>query len=239
MYNILLVEDDKDIQEVNKYILEEQGSYRVNLAMNLAQARVSIAKLPLDIIILDIMLPDGSGLDFMTELRYCGNETPILLLTALSTPRDKVEGLRLGGNDYITKPYDFDEFLMRIEVILRNKQQEKERLQQAVTAAKCSQEMLTFGKLILNNTARSASLNGEPLGLTKKQVGLLLLLAKHINKTLTYDSLYETIWEQPLIGNNQALRSAVSEIRNKLAGSGYCITSERGIGYRFERGEYR
>jgi len=211
----------------------------VSLAMDLAGARMAMAKSLFDIIILDIMLPDGGGLDFMTELRDCGNETPILLLTALSTPKDRVEGLRLGGNDYLAKPYDYDEFLIRIEVILRNKRQEQERLRLAVSAAERSQEIVTLGKLILNNIARSASLNGQPLGLTQKQVGLLLLLAKHRNETLSYAHLYETIWEQPFINDSQALRSAISEIRSKLIGSGYCISSERGIGYRFEQGEYR
>ncbi|MCL2579578.1 MAG: response regulator transcription factor [Oscillospiraceae bacterium] len=233
MYNILLIEDDADIQDANKYILTERG-YNVAVAMDLSQAREQIALLLPDIIVLDIMLPDGSGLDFMTELRDGGCEMPILLLTALGTPRDKVEGLRLGANDYLAKPYDYDEFLMRIEVMLRGKQREEERVRMAVEAAERSQEVLTFGSLALNNTARSAAIDGNVLGLSQKQVGLLLLLARHKNETLTYDSLYETIWEQPLVGNSHALRSAISEIRIQLAGSGCSITSVRGKGYRFE-----
>jgi len=238
MYKILLVEDEKDIQEINKYMLSERG-YNVSLAMNLAEARQGITKFAPDLIVLDIMLPDGSGLDLMEELREHGNSIPILLLTALSTPKDKVEGLRRGGNDYLAKPYDYDEFVMRIEVILRSKQQEDERVRLAVEAAHTAQEILTFGGLTLNSIARNAFVNDKLLELSQKQVGLLLLLARHINENLTYDYLYETIWGQPLAGSGQALRSAISEIRNQLAGSGYSISSERGVGYRFEQGEYR
>jgi DNA-binding response OmpR family regulator len=236
MYNILLVEDEIEIQEVNKYMLGERG-YNVKLAMNLAEARQGIADFSPDMIVLDIMLPDGSGLDFLEELRLQGNGIPILLLTALSTPKDKVEGLRRGGNDYLAKPYDYDEFAMRIEVMLRSKQQEDERVRIAVKTAE--QEILIFGGLTLNNFTRNAYLNGKLLELSKKQVGLLLLLARHKNETLTYSYLYETIWGQPFEGKGQALRSAVSEIRRRLAGCGHSITSERGVGYRFEQGEYR
>jgi len=238
MNKILLVEDDKDIQKINKYMLDEQG-YNVSLAMNLAEARKGITDFAPDLIVLDIMLPDGSGLDFMEELRLQGNSIPILLLTALGTPKDKVDGLRRGGNDYLAKPYDYDEFVMRIEVILRSKQQEDERVRIAVKAARTAQEILTFGGLTLNSIARNAYVNDKLLELSQKQVGLLLLLARHINENLTYGYLYETIWGKPLTGSGQALRSAISEIRNQLTGSGYNISSERGIGYRFERGEHR
>ncbi|MCL2203350.1 MAG: response regulator transcription factor [Defluviitaleaceae bacterium] len=238
MNKILLVEDDKDIQEINKYMLDERG-YNVSLAMNLTEARQCITQFAPDLIVLDIMLPDGSGLDFMEELRKHGNSIPILLLTALSTPKDKVEGLRRGGNDYLAKPYDYDEFVMRIEVMLRSKQQENERVRLAVEAAEQNKEVLTFGGLTLNNTARNAYVNGKLLNLTQMQVGLLLLLARHKNETLTYAYLYETIWGQPLVDDSQALRSAIAKIRNEIAGCGYSLSSERGIGYRFEQGEYR
>ena len=238
MYEILLVEDEKEIQEINKYMLDERG-YNVSLAMNLAEARKGIADFAPDLIVLDIMLLDGSGLEFMEELRLQGNSIPILLLTALSTPKDKVEGLRRGGNDYLAKPYDYDEFVMRIEVILRSKQQEDERVRLAVKAAEHDRETLTFGNLTLNNTARNAYVNGKLLNLTQMQVGLLILLARHKDETLTYAHIYETIWGQPLAGNSQALRSTITKIRSEIAGCGYSISSERGIGYRFEQGEYR
>jgi DNA-binding response OmpR family regulator len=233
MYKILLVEDEKDIQEINKYMLDERG-YNVCLAMNLAEARKGIADFAPDLIVLDIMLPDGNGLDFMEELRECDNSIPILLLTALSTPKDKVEGLRRGGNDYLAKPYDYDEFVMRIEVMLRSKQQENERVRLAVKAAEHGRETLTFGGLTLNDTTRNAHKNGKLLNLTQMQVGLLILLARHKNETLTYAYLYETIWGQPLVDDNQALRSAIAKIRNEIAGCGYSISSKRGIGYCFE-----
>ena len=237
-YRILIVEDDKDIQEINKYMLDERG-YNVSLAMSLVEARQGITQFAPDLIVLDIMLPDGNGLDFMEELRKQNNSIPILLLTALSTSKDKVEGLRRGSNDYLAKPYDYDEFVTRIEVMLRSKQQEDERVRLAVKAAVHEREILTFGTLTLSNTARTAHVNGKLLNLTQMQVGLLILLVRYKNETLTYAHIYETIWGQPLADNSQALRSTITKIRNEMAGCGYSISSERGIGYRFEQGEYR
>ena len=238
MYNILLVEDEVNIQAVNKYMLEEKGGYKVRLAYDLASARAALEASPPDMIVLDIGLPDGSGLDFMEELRNSGNAIPILLLTALGTPQDKVAGLTRGGNDYLTKPYDYGEFIARIEVLLRSKNQADERVRQAVKAAEQAQDILTFGDLTLNSTARSASINGKTLELSQMQVGLLLLLARHKNETLTYAHMYEAIWQQPIAGDSQALRSAIAKIRGELEGSGYCISAVRGVGYRFEQGEY-
>jgi len=114
---ILLVEDNKDIQELNKEFLEETGGYNVRLAMNLAEARESIAESEPDIIVLDIMLPDGSGLDFLKELKQ-DRDVPVLLLTALSESSDEIKGLQAGGDDYIAKPYDNNVLLARIETSL-------------------------------------------------------------------------------------------------------------------------
>jgi CheY-like chemotaxis protein len=117
-YNILLVEDNEDIQELNKEFLEETGGYNVRLAMSLTEARECIAESVPDIIVLDIMLPDGSGLDFLKELKQ-DKDMPVLLLTALSESSDEIKGLRAGGDDYIAKPYDNNVLLARIETNLR------------------------------------------------------------------------------------------------------------------------
>ena len=114
MFNILLVEDNLAIQQLNKEFLEEEGCYNVYTAMNLTEAWKSLKQSTPHLIVLDIMLPDGSGLDFLKELRQRGVGVPVLFLTALSESSDAVKSIRAGGADYIAKPYDSDVLFERI-----------------------------------------------------------------------------------------------------------------------------
>jgi len=220
MYNILLVEDDKDIQEVNSSMLKRRGGYNVHLAMNLEQARQIVATTPLDIILLDVMLPDGSGLDFLTELRQDKN-IPVLILSALGKLEDKLKGFEAGGNGYLPKPYDNMELLYTIESMLKLKEQVPEEI--------------TRGSLTLQISSNQALVGGVNIGLTKDtEFSLLNFLVQNENKDLTSEFLYEKVWGKPMAGNNRALVTAVSAVRKKLEGSGFTIANVRNTGYRFE-----
>jgi len=221
MNNILLVEDDIHIQTVNKNILEDEGGYNVSLAMNLAEARSAIAESSPDLIMLDIMLPDGSGLDFLIELRESGCEIPILLLTALGETKDKVAGLRLGSDDYLAKPYDYDELLARIETILHR-------------GARQAEPLLKFGTFSIDIENGTVLLNNTDLNLSWIEFRLLHLLARNKDQTMSAESLYEAVWKQKMGDDSRALISTASRLRKKLAGSGYTITFMRNQGYRFE-----
>jgi len=118
MRNILLVEDNKKIQAANSNMLKRRGGYNVFLAMNLKEAREVVASTYLDIILLDIMLPDGSGLDFLKELKQ-DKDIPVLILSALGENDDRIAGLEAGGDTYMTKPYNNDVLLSNIEAVLR------------------------------------------------------------------------------------------------------------------------
>ena len=216
---ILLVEDNEQILYGNKRMLKRRG-YDVMTALTLHEAREHMEASKPDVIVLDIMLPDGSGLDFMREFRKTSN-TPILLLTGLTTPEDIVRGLTDGGDDYLTKPYDFEVLLARIAALLRR----AERLP----------EMLTKGALTLDIVSGQAHCNGENLLLTQKDFALLILFVQNEEKTMSVEYLYEKVWKSPLNGDTQAIKSAVSRLRKKLDGSGYTISSIRGEGYLFER----
>jgi len=222
MNNILLVEDDIHIQTVNKNILEDEGGYSVCLAMNLAEARSAIEKTLPDLIVLDIMLPDGSGLNFLTELRESGCGIPILLLTALGETKNKVAGLRAGSDDYLAKPYNYDELLARIETILRR-------------GARQAEPSLKFGTLSIDTENGTALLNNADLNLSRAEFGLLRLLARNKDQAMSAESLYEAVWKQKMGDDSRALISAASRLRKKLAGSGYTITFIRNQGYRFEQ----
>ncbi|MDL2232427.1 response regulator transcription factor [Ruminococcaceae bacterium OttesenSCG-928-L11] len=216
---ILLVEDNPRIQLANKDILELMG-YEVAIVMSLAEARAHMAvKMP-DAIVLDIMLPDGNGLDFLAELRRT-SDLPVLLLTALASTDDTVNGLARGADDYLAKPYDYKVLAARVEALLRR--------------ANTMPQMLHKGVLTFNVLSGQAFLRGEDMLLTQKEFSCLLLLAQNENRSLSAEYLYETVWRQPIVGDTQAVRSAVMRLRGKLDGSGYAIVRQRGMGYVFQR----
>lgn len=204
---LLLVEDNTRIIRGNERMLTRQG-YEVATALTLAEARILMRERMPDAIVLDIMLPDGSGLDFTRELRRT-SEVPVLILTGLTTPADVVRGLSEGGDDYLTKPYDFVVLLARIEALLRRSAQVP--------------KTLTMGELRFDILANQAYLNDEDLLLTKKEFSLLLLLAKNKDRSISSEYLYETVWNTPAVDDYNALKYQLSRLRKKL-GDAYLIT---------------
>jgi len=222
MYNILLVEDDKDIQLVNSNMLKRHGGYNVYCADDLTIAREMVANEDLDMIVLDIMLPDGSGLDYLKELRQ-EKDIPVLLLTALSETSDEIKGLRAGGDDYLTKPYDIEVLLLRIEILLR-------KVENVPNVVK-------KGALTLRINSNQAFVNGIDLLLTKDiEFSLLNLFVKNENKILSAEYLYSEAWGRLMKEDEGAVRKAVNRLRPKIEGSGYTITTEHSKGYCFEKG---
>jgi len=218
---ILLVEDNAKVQDYNKQMLEARG-FNVNTAVTLAGAWASIKQTPPDAVVLDIGMPDGSGLDFLRTLRQT-SQVPVLLLTGYGKDQDVITGFDSGCNDYLVKPYAFGVLLVRLNNLLNNTPR--------------NQTIIIKGALSMDTVARRAYLNGADLNMQIKQFALLLTLAQQENKTLSTTYLYETVWGQPMHRDSQALRRVVSEVRSKITGCGYSITSERGEGYRFEQGE--
>ena len=220
MHSLLLVEDNEDIQDLNKFFLAQRG-YAVRLAMNLAQAKVAICEAKPDLIVLDIMLPDGSGLDFLKELRGAGNDTPVLLLTALSEATDEMKGIQEGGDDYIAKPYENGILHTRIEALLRR----AERVPQTIKK----------GTLLLESYSSQAYINDEPLGLTSREYAVLLLLVQNEDRLLAADFIYGKIWTQPLNEDKNAVQTIISRLRKKIEPSGYGIDTHRNKGYIFTK----
>ena len=216
--HILLVEDNAEIQIANKDMLELLG-YTVTLAMNLAEARSALKNEAPDVIVLDIMLPDGNGLDFLAELR-AQSQIPVLMLTALGTSDDTVVGFSIGADDYIAKPYDYKVLAARIEALLRR--------------AERMPEVLQKGTLRLDVLASRAFLRGENLQLTQKEFTMLLFFTQNEGKIISGDYLYEKVWNAALNDSTVALKNALSRLRKKLDDSDYTISALRGRGYLFE-----
>lgn len=213
---ILCVEDEPDILENNRKALEDNG-YEVLTAENLDKAREILARNNPDAIVLDIMLPDGLGLDLLKELRSRGNRIPILLLTAWDKPSDVARGLSAGANDYLSKPFDYNVLLARIDAMFRNVEQIPEKIQRGV--------------LTMDVLASQAFVNGEDMLLTKKEFALLLLFVNNEGDPMSCDYLYEKVWKAPYGNHDRTLKTHISNLRKRLKYSGYTIKSVRGAGY--------
>jgi len=216
---LLLVEDEPLVQMNNKKILQRRG-YLLKQAFSLAEARAIIAEDAPRAIVLDIMLPDGSGLDLLSELRQTSH-VPVLLLTAMGTSQDIIRGLEAGGDDYLTKPYDLAVFLMRVEALLRR--------------SSLVPDTLEMGALKLDPASGKAYIGGEDLILPQKEYALLQQFVQYPEKIISADNLYEKVWGQEMLDDDKSLKVAISKLRTKLAGSGYTITASRGEGYYLER----
>lgn len=218
---ILLIEDNEKITNGNRRFLDRKG-YKTAVAQTLSEGRIAIKTNRPDAIILDIMLPDGSGLDFMRELRESENSNiPILLLTGLATQDDVVKGLTEGADDYLTKPYDFPVFLARFEALLRR--------------AERVPEILAKGRLTFDITANIVMLDGINLHLTQKEFALILIFVQNEDRFIKGKYLYEKVWNTPMGNDTNSLKNTLTRLRSKIKNSGYCISWARGEGYCFER----
>ncbi|HEX2946110.1 MAG TPA: response regulator transcription factor [Clostridia bacterium] len=219
---ILIVEDDHDILNANRAALELEG-YHVLAADTLSKGRSVVGELSPDLIILDILLPDGNGLSYCEELRG-KSDIRILFLSALNTREDVLSGLRAGGDDYISKPYDMDELLLRVEALLRRGKfigQEEPPLR--------------LGGLELDFVSHRALLYGRDILLKPKEFALLAVLAHEPGRTLNVAELYKKVWGLDMVGDARTVKEHISRIRSRLGKEcEFLIVSERGKGYRLQ-----
>lgn len=203
-WNILLVEDDAELLEYNRAYLERAG-YQVSAAESAAAARAVLDREPPDLLVLDILLPDGSGLELCREFRTC-HSAPILFLTCLGESEQVVQGLRCGGDDYITKPYRVEELLARIEAQLRR------------VVMTAQDGTLCFDALTLDGRTRRAYLAGEDLMLKPKEFLLLAALARQRERPMTARELYAQVWGMTSNEDVRTVLVHISNLRAKLRG---------------------
>lgn len=219
---VLMVEDNARVLALNKAVLEREGC-TVLTARNLAETRGVLTDSPtIDIVVLDILLPDGNGLDFIPELRK-RTAAPVLVLTCKRDYADIVEGLTGGADDYMTKPYRIEELLARITALVRKRDAER------------TPDRITRGPLVLDTASHRAFLHDTDLLLKPREYAVLQYLAGREGERVSAERLYETVWNLPAQSGLSAVKTVVSRLRKKLAGSGYAITSGRGKGYCFKR----
>ena len=234
--SILIVEDEPSLQETLVYNLEKQG-YTVEAAGDGRAALDAARRLKPDLIVLDIMLPELDGFEVCKILRR-EMSTPILMLTARDDEIDRVVGLEVGADDYLTKPFSMRELLARVKAQLRRTQFLRDELQKVKSIGSASPlETLVFGDLVVNQTRREVMLGGKVIPLKPQEYDLLLFFAEHKGQMLTREFILERVWGWDYIGDSRTVDVHVSWLRQKIeknAASPERIITVRGGGYRFE-----
>ena len=229
---ILIVEDEISLQETLVYNLTRQG-YSVEAAGDGQAAIETARRIKPDLIVLDIMLPILDGFEVCRILRQ-EMSVPILMLTARDDEIDRVIGLEMGADDYLTKPFSMREFLARVKAQLRRMRMIREELD---TQAAQPRERLVFDDLVIDLTRREVLLDGEPLPLKPKEYDLLLFLARHRGQVLTRDLILERVWGWDFSGGSRTVDVHVRWLREKIEedpAQPNRIITVRGAGYRFE-----
>ena len=224
---ILVIEDEPDIRKTLEYNLEREN-FLVTTASSLSDAKGHLAKDNFSLLILDLMLPDGSGLDLCRELKSdLTNESPlILILTAKDDEVDRVVGFELGADDYVTKPFSVRELILRVKAILKR----------GVSIEKNTEDAEdSFGELTINYEEHQAYINGHEIFLTALEFKLLKHLIKRKGRVQTRDQLLEDVWGYSSTVTTRTVDTHIKRLREKLGLVGDHIQTIRGVGYRFSR----
>ena len=240
---ILIVEDEPSLQETLAYNLEKQG-YSAATAGDGRTALELARQAKPDLVVLDIMLPQLDGVEVCKILRREGFSAPIIMLTARDDEIDRVVGLEIGADDYITKPFSMRELIARVKAQLRRTETiraETERLQAEAIRVSASQSapssVLTFDNLVVNQTRREVTLDGAPLTLKPQEYDLLLFFAEHRGQMLSREFILERVWGWDFIGDSRTVDVHVRWLRQKIEpdpANPARIVTVRGGGYRFE-----
>jgi DNA-binding response OmpR family regulator len=230
---ILVVEDEPALQETLAYNLKNSG-YTVETASDGRAGIEAARRLRPDLIILDVMLPEVDGFEVASLIRREMN-SGIIMLTARSDEIDRVVGLEVGADDYLTKPFSMRELLARVKAMIRRSQLIREEAAQA--GSQVPHRRLAFGDLIIDVTRMEASLDGQPLKLNPKEYELLLFLAEHKGRLLTREFVLERVWGWDFVGESRTVDVHIRWLRQKIEkdpANPVRIVTVRGGGYRFE-----
>jgi two-component system alkaline phosphatase synthesis response regulator PhoP len=222
---ILVVEDDRSMRDGLAMNLRIEG-YTVETAPDGETGMKKAFGSGVDLLILDIMLPGWSGLEILQELRKRGSAVPVLILSARDAMPDKIEGLKLGADDYVTKPFELPELLARVEAMLRRR-----RLEQA------NEPTIEFGDLRVNPVSRSVTVGGQTTNVSSREFDLLLLLARSPGRVFRREDILSRVWGWDYDGTERTVDNFVVSLRKKIepdpAKPRY-IKTVRQVGYKFD-----
>ena len=206
MYNILICDDDRDIVSALKIYLSG-GDYRLFTAFTGREALETVRQQEIHLVLMDIMMPEMDGITATARLRESCN-VPIILLTAKSEQSDKILGLNIGADDYITKPFDPMEVLARVRSQLRR--------YTALGSKTASEDVISMGGICLDDPAKSVTVDGEPVSLTPSEYGILKLLMQNPGKVFSSAKIYEAVWQETGFGSESAVAVHIRHLREKV-----------------------
>ena len=221
---ILIVEDEKSLANILKKGLTEEG-YAVDVAYDGEDGLYMATNYPVDVVVLDIMLPKMDGIEVLSNLRKNGKDTPVLLLTAKDTTGDKITGLDVGADDYLTKPFEFDELLARIRALLRRRSEVKE-------------SVIKIEDLVINTKSHEVIRGGKLIPLSAREYVLLECLAYNKDTVLSRTEIVEHIYDEDFDMDSNVVDVYINYLRNKvdkgfekklihtIRGSGYMLKAE-------------
>ncbi|SHI62736.1 two-component system, OmpR family, alkaline phosphatase synthesis response regulator PhoP [Lutispora thermophila DSM 19022] len=228
-----VIEDDYGIQELLRYNLEKNG-YEVIISDNGYEGYSMALKEMPDIILLDIMIPGTDGLEVckMIRMNELTRNIPIIMVTAKGEELDKVLGLELGADDYVTKPFSVKELIARIRTVLRRVKNDENFLQESEN----QKSKISFGNLEIDVDKYEVKINAKKIILTLKEFELLRIMAENPGKVMTRDFLLDAVWGYEFGGETRTVDVHVSNLRRKLWGDNEegMIKTVRGVGYKFE-----
>lgn len=231
MERILLVEDDKSLSFITKRLLESRG-FEVVAALCLEEAREALRKTRFDLILLDMMLPDGEGTQLCAEIRET-SVCPIIFVSCLNDNLTKISALQMGGDDYVTKPVNYEELIARVQVNIRRAK---------MYNLKTDVDELIFPGLLVKKTKHEVWLTDEKnvpvtmVDLSPIEYGLLICLIDHEGELMVYQSLYHDVWHSEDFGDVRTVMVHVSNLRKKLGDAGKnLIHTVRSAGYIFKQ----
>ena len=230
---ILLVEDALDLAQVIRRELEAAG-YRVVHAADGPAALQRHAEQEPDLMILDWMLPGLDGLEVLRRVRQ-KSAVPVLMLTARSEEVDRVIGLEVGADDYLTKPFGMRELLARVHALLRRAQRIREMLRADAARDGMTGEVLEYGSLRLDMQSRQAVIDGGSVELSKTEFDLLSLLLQNPGRAFSRAYLLDTVWGAEYVGGDRSVDNAMLRLRKKLGSFGENVETIWGVGYRLRR----
>lgn len=228
---ILMVDDEQGLLDMLKITFKKERFHFVDCATSSTEALEYVKNNEYDIILLDVMLPDFSGFDLCTEIRKY-TFSPIIFISACDGDFDKLRGLTIGGDDYITKPFNPLEVVARVNAILR-RQKHYSSLQEE---GKLNSNCYDYGAFIVNPSDATLKVGGELVECTAKEYELLLHFCKNPNRIFTLSQLYEAVWGTSSYGDEKTVTMHISKLRKKLKDdtkSSSMLVNMRGIGYKF------
>lgn len=215
MIKILVVEDEQSIAEMVKLCLSKNG-YMCETVNDGMAATQKIEEKRYDLILLDIMLPDIDGYDLIEYIKQFN--IPVIFVTAKTSVPDRVKGLKLGAEDYISKPFDLEELLARVSTVLRRFNK--------------TENILEVGKIKIDTLERTVLLDGNPVILPAKEYDLLLFLVRNKNIALYRETIFEQVWQEPYLGNTRTIDLHIQRLKKKLD-LGDAIETIYKVGYKF------